>query len=61
MFKKDGILNKVIIQEEIIRKQLGFVQEMTTLDYNHLDVIRNDWRLDPIDNTITFGGNIEEQ
>lgn len=61
MSEKGGMLTKNFSENEIEGKMTEFLREMAVLDYKYIDVVREDWGLDPEDNTAVFGEDMENR
>lgn len=59
MTEKGGLCMKGITTEEIERITLDFYKKSMILDMKFIDVVRDDWGLDPEDATATFGDDLE--
>lgn len=61
MSEKGGMLTKNFTENEIEGKMTEFLREMAVLDYKYIDIVREDWGLDPEDNTATFGEDMDNR
>lgn len=61
MSERGGMLMKDLSPEEIEAKQVEFFKQMMILDTKFIDVIRDNWGLDPNDETATFGDDLDSR
>lgn len=61
MSERGGMLTKNFTENEIEGKMIEFLREMAILDYKYIDIVREDWGLDPEDNTAMFGEDMENR
>lgn len=61
MSEKGGMLMEGATDAEIERRQYDFLREMTTLQYKYIDVVREDYGLDPNDNRASFGEDMDKR
>lgn len=61
MSERGGMLTKDFTENEIEGKMTEFLKEMAILDYKFIDIVREDWGLDPEDNTAMFGEDMENR
>lgn len=61
MSERGGMLTKNFTENEIEGKMTEFLREMAILDYKYIDIVREDWGLDPEDNTAMFGEDMENR
>lgn len=59
MSEKGGILQKGNTTEENECKAVNFFKELAILEYKFIDVVRDDWGLDPNDDSATFGDDMD--
>lgn len=61
MSEKGGILMKGATNNEIEGKATEFFRNLQVLDAKYIDIVREDWGLDPNDETATFGDDFENR
>lgn len=61
MSEKGGMLMEGATDAEIERKQQEFIKDMITLQYKYIDVVREDYGLNPDDNRASFGEDMEKR
>ena len=58
MSERGGMLTKGATDQENEAKAMEFCKQMQILEMKFIDVVREDWGLDPNDNTATFGKDL---
>ena len=61
MSERGGMLMKGASDKENEAKALEFFKQMQILDMKYIDVVREDWGLDPTDDSATFGDDLDKR
>ena len=61
MSERGGMLAKGATDKENEAKAVEFCKQMQILEMKFIDVVREDWGLDPNDDTATFGEDLDKQ
>ena len=61
MSEKGGMLMKGSTDKENEAKAMEFFKQMQILDMKYIDVVREDWGLDPTDDSATFGDDLDKR
>ena len=61
MSERGGMLMKGATDKENEAKAVEFCKQMQILEMKFIDVVREDWGLDPDDNTATFGEDLDKR
>lgn len=61
MSERGGVLMKGASDKENEAKALEFYKQLQILDMKYIDVVREDWGLDPADDSATFGDDLDKR
>lgn len=61
MSERGGMLTKGTTDKENEVKAIEFCKQMQILEMKYIDVVREDWGLDPDDDTATFGEDLDKR
>lgn len=61
MSERGGLCMKGATTEENECKAVEFFKELQILDMKYIDIVRQDWGLDPEDETATFGDDLDKR
>lgn len=61
MSEKGGMLMKGSTDKENEAKAMEFFKQMQILDMKYIDIVREDWGLDPTDDSATFGDDLDKR
>lgn len=59
MSERGGLLTKDATEKENECKTVNFCKELATLEYKFIDVVRDEWGLEPDDESATFGNDMD--